>query len=81
MRPAGSSDERRGDEVRRRPGACALDRGLEEHLSSGAGHAREQGREAAVSWLGGSAQIEGDGRSEVIGLALKYRGKWAAALG
>ena len=54
-RPAGTSDERRGDEVRRRSGACALDRGLEEHLSFGAGHARERGREGGcelVGWIG-----------------------------
>ena len=46
---------RRGDEVRRRSGACALDRGLEEHLSFGAGHAREQGRGGGcelVGWIG-----------------------------
>ena len=28
-----------------------------------------------------AAQIEGDGQSEVIGLVLKLRRKWAAALG
>ena len=46
---------RRGDEVRRRSGVCALDRGLEEHLSFGAGHAREQGRGGGcelVGWIG-----------------------------
>ena len=47
--PAGSSDERRGDEVRRRSGTCPLDRGLEELLSFGAGHAREPGEEAVAS--------------------------------
>ena len=57
--PVGSSDERRGDEVRRRSGTCPLDQGPEELPSFGAGHAREPGGEAAASsgWPG--AECEG----------------------
>jgi len=45
--------------VRRRSGTYPLDRGLEELLSFGAGHAREPGGEAAASsgWPG--AECEG----------------------